>query len=198
MVRPPTTRPASTEPVTGPPPSDAHTPAAPFPRWLTPDQQQVWRAWIATVRLLEEALDRQMRRDSDLPLADYVLLMSLSEAPGRQLRMSELAELTVYSRSRLSHAIDRLEELGWVERVRCADDRRGTLAHLTDVGFAVLADAAPGHATTVHDLVFDPLGPDGTRQLGDALSAIVAAIDTDALTTRNPDPGSPAADDCAC
>ena len=172
-----------------PPPSEPLEPQPPRqPRWLTPDEQQVWRSWIATVRLLDDALDQQMRRDSDLPLADYVLLMSLSEAPGRQLRMSELAELTVYSRSRLSHAIDRLESLGWVERARCAEDRRGTLAHLTDAGFAVLAAAAPGHATTVHDLVFAPLGPEGTRQLGDALAAIVAAIDTDAPTPRTPPP----------
>jgi len=151
----------------------------------------VWRSWIATVRLLDEALDHQMRRDSDLPLADYVLLMSLSEAPNRQLRMSDLATLTVYSRSRLSHAIDRLEDLGWVERAQCAEDRRGTLARLTDAGFAVLAAAAPGHASTVHDLVFAPLGPDGTRQLGEALTAIVSAIDGDAGAASGGSPNRP-------
>lgn len=164
-------------------PPDAGRPAPTEPRWLTADEQRVWRTWIAAVRLLDEALDHQMRRDSDLPLADYVLLMSLSEAPGRQLRMSELAELTVYSRSRLSHAVDRLEDLGWVERTRCAEDRRGTLARLTDDGFAVLAAAAPGHATTVHDLVFAPLGPEGTRALGEALAGIVTAIDAAAGAT---------------
>jgi len=158
----------------------------PAPRWLSPDQQQVWRSWIATVRLLDEALDRQMRHDSDLPLADYVLLMSLSEAPDRQMRMSELAELTVYSRSRLSHAIDRLEGLGWVERAQCPDDGRGTLARLTDAGFEVLAAAAPGHATAVHDLVFAPLGPTGTAALGDALAAIVAALEADAANPAPP------------
>lgn len=171
-------------------PADDHPPAAPVPRWLTADQQQVWRAWIATVRLLDEALDRQMRRDSDLPMADYVLLMSLSEAPDRQMRMSELAELTVYSRSRLSHAIDRLEELGWVMRAPCPEDGRGTLARLTDAGFAVLAAAAPGHATTVHDLVFAPLGDRGTRALGQSLAAIVAALEAEARQEATP-PASP-------
>lgn len=167
-------------PATPPPPRPADPPAGTFPRWLSAEQQQVWRTWIATVRLLDEALDRQMRRDRDLPLADYVLLMSLSEATDRQLRMSELAELTVYSRSRLSHAVDRLEALGWVERTRCPEDGRGMLARLTDTGFAVLADAAPGHATTVHDLVFAPLGAKRTEALGDALAAIVAALEADA------------------
>lgn len=168
------------------PPADDHPPAASFPRWLTADQQQVWRSWIATVRLLDEALDRQMRRDSDLPMADYVLLMSLSEAPDRQMRMSELAELTVYSRSRLSHAVDRLEELGWVVRAPCPEDGRGTLARLTDTGFAVLAAAAPGHATIVHDLVFAPLGDRGTRALGQSLAAIVTALEADAQQEATP------------
>ena len=173
------------------PPAEDHPPATPFPRWLTTDQQQVWRAWIATVRLLDEALDRQMRRDSDLPMADYVLLMSLSEAPDRQLRMSELAELTVYSRSRLSHAIDRLEDLGWVVRAPCPEDGRGTLARLTDAGFDVLAAAAPGHATTVHDLVFAPIGDRGTRALGQSLAAIVTALEADAQqAVPPPDPGA--------
>lgn len=166
------------------PPSDDAAATGAFPRWLDEDQQRVWRAWIATVRLLGDALDRQMRRDSDLPMADYVLLMSLSEATDRQMRMSELAELTVYSRSRLSHAIDRLEDLGWVERARCPEDGRGTIARLTDAGFAVLAGAAPGHATAVHDLVFAPLGPDGTRALGTSLRAIVAALEADESAPR--------------
>ena len=175
-----------------PRPRPSTRPAPPPPRWLDDDQQRVWRSWIAAVRLLDEALDRQLRGDSDLPLGDYVLLMSLSEAPDRRMRMSDLAQRTVYSRSRLSHAVDRLEALGWVERSPCPDDRRGTLARLTDDGFAVLAAAAPGHATAVHDLVFAPLGPSGTADLGDALARIVgqleASVGNDA---RGHDPTSP-------
>jgi DNA-binding MarR family transcriptional regulator len=144
----------------------------PWPRWLTDDQQRVWRAYVAMARHLNEALERQLHDDSDLALGDYVLLMRLSEAPDRRLRMSELASDTVYSRSRLSHAVRRLEELGWVAREECADDRRGTFARLTDVGFDVLAAAAPGHATAVHDLIFEPLGADGTAAFGRVIKAI--------------------------
>lgn len=137
----------------------------------------MWRAYVAMVRHLDEALERQLHDDSNLSLGDYVLLMRLSEAPGRQLRMSELAADTVYSRSRLSHAVRRLEELGWVARDECPDDRRGTFARLTDAGFAVLADAAPGHATAVHDLIFEPLGAAGTAELGRLVRAIQDNLD---------------------
>lgn len=145
-------------------------------RWLDPDQQRVWRAYIAMVRMLNEALERQMQHDSGLSMNDYVLLMQLSEAPGRRMRMSELAAGTVYSRSRLSHAVSRLTEAGWVRRAECSDDGRGTFAELTDEGFAVLAAAAPGHATAVHDLLFEPIGDDGCAALGTVLDTVLATL----------------------
>lgn len=145
-------------------------------RWLSPTQQQVWRSYIAMVRLLDEALERQMQRDSNMSMGDYVILMQLSEAPDRRMRMGDLAECTVYSRSRLSHAVTRLEHAGWINRHPCPDDARGTFAELTDTGFAALAAAAPGHATTVHDLVFAPLGHDGCIQLGDLIETITARL----------------------
>jgi DNA-binding MarR family transcriptional regulator len=146
------------------------------PRWLDPGQQAVWRSWVAVVKSLDEVLDRQLQRDAHLTLADYVILMHLSEAPGRAMRMSELADATVYSRSRLSHAARRLEDLGWIQRTTCDEDGRGTLAHLTEAGFAVIAAAAPGHATAVHDLVFDAIGPRGTASLGQVLEALAARL----------------------
>jgi DNA-binding MarR family transcriptional regulator len=152
------------------------------PRWLDDDQQKVWRTYVAMVRQLNEALERQLHRDSDLSLGDYVLLMRLSEAPDRRLRMSELAADTVSSRSRLSHAVQRLEHLGWVRRAACDQDRRGTFAELTDEGFAVLAAAAPGHATAVHDLMFEPLGIGGARTFGELLDRIRDHLDDDAAT----------------
>ena len=145
----------------------------PAPRWLTDDQQAVWRSYIAMVRQLNEALERQLHEDSEMTMSDYVLLMRLSEAPDRQLRMSELATDSVYSRSRLSHAVSRLETWGWVRRMGCDDDRRGTFAQLTDEGFAVLAAAAPGHATAVHDLMFEPLGDDGAATFGDLVHRVL-------------------------
>ena len=147
------------------------------PRWLTDDQQRVWRAYIAMVRQLNEALERQLHDESEMTMGDYVLLMRLSEAPDRQLRMSELAADSVYSRSRLSHAVSRLETWGWVRRSGCTDDRRGTFAQLTDEGFAVLAAAAPGHATAVHDLLFEPLGERGAVTFGKLVHQVLDRLD---------------------
>jgi DNA-binding MarR family transcriptional regulator len=170
------------------------TPAVDAPgntRWLTPDQQQVWRNYIAMVRLLNEALERQMQTDAGMSMNDYVLLMQLSEAPGRRLRMSELAAGSIFSRSRLSHAVTRLERAGWVQRAECTDDGRGTFAELTDAGFSVLAAAAPGHATTVHDLLFAPIGADGCVALGTILDTVLGSLDTSPPDTSPPDTSPP-------
>lgn len=142
------------------------------PRWLSDDEQRTWRAFLAAVRLLTAELDRDLRRDADMPHAYYEILVALSEAPDRTLRMSELAGVSMSSRSRLSHAVSRLEEHGWVERRDCPTDRRGALAVLTDKGLAVLEAAAPGHVDAVRRNLFDQLSATQVEELG----AISAAI----------------------
>ena len=127
------------------------------PRWLSDAQQRTWRAFLEATQRLDEQLDRELQRDAGMPLAYYTILAMLSEAPDRTLRMSELAELTWQSRSRLSHAVDRLEHSGWVQRIKCPSDKRGAFAVLTDAGFAVLAEAAPGHVASVRRHLFDQL-----------------------------------------
>jgi DNA-binding MarR family transcriptional regulator len=126
-------------------------------RWLSPDEQRAWRAFLDASRLLFECLDRSLERDADLSSADYEILVQLSEAPERRLRMKDLAQGTTFSRSRLSHAMSRLEHSGWVRREACPSDRRGTVAVLTDDGFSVLEAAAPGHVTAVRRWLFDGL-----------------------------------------
>jgi DNA-binding MarR family transcriptional regulator len=145
---------------------------SPEPRWLDPDEQAAWRAFVAAALLLFDQLDRELQRDAGLSHASYAILARLSEAPDRALRMSDLAERSQSSRSRLSHAITRLESAGWVRRETCPSDRRGTLAVLTDAGYAVLAAAAPGHVAGVRAHVFDQLTPDQVghlRQISEAL-----------------------------
>jgi len=149
-------------------------------RWLGPDEQLAWRAYLEAALLLFDALDRQMQQDSGMPHGYYEILVRLSEPAGRSMRMSELAVRTRSSRSRLSHAVDRLEERGWVERDECLTDRRGQLAHLTDKGFEVLAAAAPSHVAVVRAHVIDRLTPDQIRQLTAISNAIVASLETDA------------------
>src|SRR5690606_41675645 len=98
-----------------------------------------------------------------MPHAYYMILVALSEAPGRSMRMSELASKAQSSQSRLSHAVARLEGRGWVRRERCPEDRRGNIAGLTDDGFAALESAAPGHREVARPALFAPLSPDPFR-----------------------------------
>jgi DNA-binding MarR family transcriptional regulator len=136
------------------------------PRWLNPDEQRTWRAFFEAARRLDEQLDRELQHDAGLPLAYYQILSILSEAPEHTLRMRELAHRTWSSRSRLSHAVDRLEEKTWVKRISCPSDKRGAFAQLTDAGLSVLEAAAPGHVDAVRRHVFDQLTPSQVEALG--------------------------------
>lgn len=159
-------------------------------RWLTDPEQRIWRAFLEANRRLAEQLDRELLHDVGMPLAYYQILAMLSEAPDHTLRMSDLAEQTWSSRSRLSHAVDRLEDKGWIERLSCPSDRRGAFAVLTEAGLAVLAAAAPSHVESVRRHVFDQLTPQQARELGDVSRAIarhLAAADAAADDQLAPD-----------
>lgn len=142
-------------------------------RWLTPAEQHAWRSFLEASRLLFDALDRDLQQDAGIPHAYYEILVRLSESTDRAMRMNKLAETTKSSRSRLSHAIDRLVERGWVERLDCPTDRRGQLAKLTEDGFAALAAAAPGHVAAVRSFVIDLLSADDVRALDRISGAII-------------------------
>ena len=135
-------------------------------RWLDADEQRTWRAYLDTTRLLVRALDRQLESDAGISLTDYELLVQLSEAPGSRLRMRDLADRTLSTRSGVTRAVTRCERLGWVRRVECEDDRRGTLAELTPAGMDKLAATAPGHVATVRANMFDRLTAAEQQQLG--------------------------------
>jgi DNA-binding MarR family transcriptional regulator len=160
-------------------------------RWLSEAEQQTWRSFITASRLFWDRVERQLQQCAGIPHAYYEILVRLSESPERTLRMSELASTSLSSRSRLSHAVARMEEAGWIRRLPFPDDRRGALAQLTDEGMARLEAAAPGHVEEVRSLLFDPLS---TEQL-DALRAI-----SDTLAARLSDhPAWPATpDEPAC
>jgi DNA-binding MarR family transcriptional regulator len=147
-------------------------------RWLNASEQEVWRAFMAAVDGLTDQFARQLQRDAGMPYTYYEILVALSEAPGRTLRMSELAGARGSSRSRLSHAVARLEEVGWVRRQDCPTDKRGSFAVLTDKGFGALEAAAPGHVTEVRERLFDSLTPDQVEQLGDISRAILRGLGT--------------------
>ena len=147
-------------------------------RWLSASEQKAWRAYLEATRLLFDALDRQLQRDAGIPHAYYEILVRLSEAECRSMRMSELADATRSSRSRLSHAVARLEERGWLERVDCATDKRGQVAVLSDAGYAALVDAAPGHVEAVRKHMIDQLSAEQISQLEQIGASIVTGLET--------------------
>jgi DNA-binding MarR family transcriptional regulator len=150
----------------------------PGPRWLSAGEQHTWRDAIQAWQWLLAAVDAQLQRDSGMPLAYYEILVRLSEAPDRSLRMTQLAEASSSSKSRVSHAVARLEERGWVRRMDCPTDRRGQIAVLTDQGFAALSAAAPGHVEQVRQVLFDALSGEQLRQLDGISAAILAKAAT--------------------
>src|SRR3954464_3737240 len=126
--------------------------APPEVRWLAPGEQEVWRAFLDVSRLLFEQLNRQLSDETGMSLAEYEILVQLSEAPDRRLRMSEVADRVVSSRSRITHTVGRLEDRGLVAREPCAADGRGVGCVLTDGGFPRLEGAAPGHVEMVRTI----------------------------------------------
>lgn len=147
--------------------------------WLGEEELREWKSLVGLVMTLPGALDAQLKRDSGLNSFEYHVLAALSEAPGRQLPMSELAVMSVGSPSRLSHAVSRLEQAGWVTRRSCPGAGRRIEACLTDAGMAKLEDAAPGHASEARRLVVDRLTAEQLHALGQAARAILAATDTE-------------------
>lgn len=159
-------------------------------RWLDEHEQRTWRNFLWATRLLLETLDRQLQRDSGMPHTYYIVLAALSEAPERTLTMGQLAEVVHSSPSRLSHAVARLEDAGWIRRTKRPSDRRTTLAELTDAGAATLAEAAPGHVEAVRQLVFDQLTEEQVRVLGEVFETIHGGLDPE-HTKRLPGGGRP-------
>lgn len=141
-------------------------------RWLSEAEQQVWRAFLEANQRLWDRLARELDEESDLSLAEYEILVRLSEVEGWSLRMSELADRLVHSRSRLTHTARRMEERGLVRREACPADGRGVLCVMTDAGYAELVKAAPVHVEGVRTHLFDQLTPDEVAALGSAMRKV--------------------------
>ncbi len=142
------------------------------PRWLNRDEQQAWRATVHLSQLLMRQLDRDLNAHG-LNGHDYEILVELSEAPGNRLRMTDLADATSQSRSRLSHQISRMEKRGLVRRDDCEGDKRGTFAVLTKEGMAAIRRVAPDHVDNVRRHFIDRLSPRQLEEITDAFAPIV-------------------------
>ena len=145
-------------------------------RWLTEDEQRLWRGWLAASMLLPERLNRDLQEQHGLTGTDYQVLVELSESPERRMRMSTLAERTQLSRSRLSHQIDRMTTAGLVNRQECAQDGRGMFAVLTEQGWETIVAAAPDHVESVRRHLVDRLTPEQFEAFGQACITVADAL----------------------
>jgi DNA-binding MarR family transcriptional regulator len=145
-------------------------------RWLTEDEQRLWRGWLAASMLLPERLNRDLQEQHGLTGTDYQVLVELSESPERRMRMSTLAERTQLSRSRLSHQVDRMTRAGLVTRQECAQDGRGMFAVLTDQGWETIVAAAPDHVESVRRHLVDRLTPEQFEAFGQACITVADAL----------------------
>lgn len=135
-------------------------------QWLSQQEQESWRAWLDMTRLLPDQLSRELSAKHCLSGADYEILVQLSENPDRRIRMSDLADRTLSSRSRLTHQCDRLAKRGLITREPCTDDGRGSWAVLTPDGWKTIDVAAPDHVASVRSHFVDVLTPSEFAELG--------------------------------
>jgi DNA-binding MarR family transcriptional regulator len=145
------------------------------PRWLNPAEMKAWRRYIIASRRLLEALDDDLDHH-ELSMADYEVLAQLSDAPDRKMRMSELAEVAMLSRSRLSHRIKVMEKAGWVKREACPDDKRGYFAIMTPKGWKAIVAAAPDHVASVRSRFLDVLDKNDQKVLADIFERVATRI----------------------
>jgi DNA-binding MarR family transcriptional regulator len=157
------------------PTAAGETRAAADPRWLTADEQAAWRAYIRLAKMLMRQLDRDLH-PFGLTTNDYEILVELSESPSHRLRMTELADLTAQSRSRLSHQVTRMEARGLVYRDACDGDKRGTFAVITPRGLAVIERVAPYHVESVRRHFIDQISPEQLAMLTEAYVPVLETL----------------------
>jgi DNA-binding MarR family transcriptional regulator len=143
------------------------------PKWLSPNEMAAWRRYIIASRQLLAALDADLK-EHDLTLPDYEILALLSDAPDRQMRMSELAKIALLSRSRLSHRMKVMEKAGWLKREPCPVDKRGYFAVMTPKGWKAIVAAAPDHVESVRARFLDHL----SKADQEAIAQIFERIET--------------------
>ena len=147
------------------------------PRWIKPEETNTWLSLWSVTSWLPTRLDEQLKKTARINLPDYFVLSQVSMAPEEHLSMTELAQLSEMSASRLSHTVTRLEQRGWVYRAPDPEDKRTNICHLTAEGRTFIQAAAPGHVETARDLVFDALSPEENRELGRLLGKILDRLD---------------------
>jgi DNA-binding MarR family transcriptional regulator len=156
--------------------------------WLDEREEHLWRSWLRLHQELLTTLEEQIGRDGGLSGADYAVLVPLSAAEGGTLRARELRREILWDRSRLSHQLRRMEKRGLVVREACADDARGAMVRMTDIGRTAIQRAAPGHVAATRTYFFDLLSTKEVHQFTIVIDRVLANLerDRDAHPTRHP------------
>ncbi|TIC89163.1 MarR family transcriptional regulator [Nocardioides sp. GY 10113] len=144
--------------------------------WLTDEQQRAWRGLLEVNAQLTVALHRRLQASSGLSLADYDILVALTDVPGRSLRMYEIGERLQWEKSRVSKQVARMAARGLVRRRECIDDRRGAFVDLTEEGQAAIEAAAPDHVRLVRSVVFDVLTEEQVGQLTRITESVLGSL----------------------
>ncbi len=146
-------------------------------RWLSDEEQRLWRRWLRLNATLNATLHREMQDDSGLSHPDFEVLVNLTDSPEGRVRVSDLACQMLWERSRLSHHVTRMERRGLVRRSGCAEDGRGAFIEITEQGRTTIEQAAPGHVETVRRLVFDVLTDEEATQLESLVDKLLARLE---------------------
>jgi DNA-binding MarR family transcriptional regulator len=155
---------------------------APAPRWLDVREQAAWRAYLEMNAKLTARLNREMQEQSGISIADFSVLVQLSEHLDARMRVLELARALGWEKSRLSHQLTRMQQRGLIERSNCSEDRRGAFVVLTDRGRATVETAAPRHVESVRRYMFDELRPDQVDALGEIAQRVVTLLEARCAT----------------
>ena len=149
-------------------------------RWLTATEQRVWRRWLTLNARLSATLHKELHDDAGLSMPDYEVLVHLTDSPQGRIRVTDLARLLQWERSRVSHHTTRMERRRLVQRVDCAEDGRGAFIVITPQGRAAIEQAAPGHVTAVRRLIFDALTPNEIDALATITDKALTQLDNQA------------------
>ncbi|MFE7644253.1 MarR family winged helix-turn-helix transcriptional regulator [Streptomyces phaeoluteigriseus] len=149
-------------------------------RWLTPEEQGAWRAFVRLHERLGGRLARMLQTESGLSVADFAVLVQLTDVPAGRQRFLDLARALEWEKSRMSHHIARMAKRGLVVRDECVEDGRGAFVVITDAGREAIEGAAPLHVEAVRDLFLDHVTPAELRTLAQVSERVVAKLDEDA------------------
>jgi DNA-binding MarR family transcriptional regulator len=145
--------------------------------WLSEREERVWRGWLRLNAELSATLQRELQDDAGLSLQDYDVLVHLTDSPDGRIRVTDLARMLFWERSRVSHHVTRMQRRGLVDRVECPEDGRGAFIAVTPAGRTAIEQAAPGHVRGVRRLLFDGLTADEIDGLGAAVDKLLTRID---------------------